>query len=269
MNNKTLNLDINGATIYCQIKGSGTLVLLIHGAVCDSDFFEDTAEILAKNHLVISYDRRGYSRSDGEIDGDFLWVEALDAAAVIKKIVPDTPVVVVGCSTGALLAMKLANLFPELVSLLILHEPPMTAFLPEDSEVLKIAAKANEFIARGRYMSAANRFLLLMEDSDMRAKPKPEEVTLREAKNMMFFIKNEFLHVFSKKRPPEIPETVPAVICVGDARADYFIRNTAQKFSKECGIPLVYFPGLHNCAYELPMEFAVGVEGIIKVWNTI
>lgn len=267
MNTKTSALELGDARIFCRVRGQGSPVLLIHGAVCDSDFFEDTARILSKNHTVITYDRRGYSRSTGEINGDFLIIEAADAADLLQTISPDSPAIVIGCSAGALIAMKLANLYPDLVSLLILHEPPLTAFLPEDSEVFAISDKVNDFIAKENYIRAGHQFLQLLERSDPKAKPKSEETLKREEQNLLFFIKNEFTHIFSGKMPPEIPPMIPSAICIGDAHPKHFMHTIAHNFSEECNVPLLYFPGMHNFAYELPMEFAVQIEGIIKIWK--
>ncbi|MEE1085676.1 MAG: alpha/beta hydrolase [Schaedlerella sp.] len=267
MNTKTYFLELDDARIFCRVKGQGTPVLLIHGAVCDSDFFEDTADILSKNHMVITYDRRGYSRSTGEINGDFLIIEAADAADILHTLVPDSPAIVIGCSAGALIAMELANLCPDLVSLLILHEPPLTAFLPEDSEVFAISSKVKEYIAQEKYIRAGHQFLLLLENSAPYAKPKSEETLQREEKNLVFFIKNEFAHIFAKRMPPEIPPMIPSAICIGDAHPHHFMHRIAHNFSEQCNVPLLYFPGMHNFAYELPLEFAVQIEGIIKIWK--
>ena len=49
--------------LFCRREGSGPILLLIHGVACDSEFFRETSKLLAETFTVISYDRRGYSRS--------------------------------------------------------------------------------------------------------------------------------------------------------------------------------------------------------------
>lgn len=74
-------------TLFCRKEGSGPLLLLIHGVACDSEFFRQTSAILAEKFTVISYDRRGYSRSipaDGEDDFS-VWAHAADAAELIRR----------------------------------------------------------------------------------------------------------------------------------------------------------------------------------------
>lgn len=73
-------------TLFCRREGSGPLLLLIHGVACDSEFFREASAILSKKFTVISYDRRGYSRSipaDGETDFS-VWAHADDAAEIIR-----------------------------------------------------------------------------------------------------------------------------------------------------------------------------------------
>ena len=73
-------------TLFCRREGSGPLLLLIHGVACDSEFFREASAILSKKFTVISYDRRGYSRSiAAEGENDFsVWAHAEDAAEIIR-----------------------------------------------------------------------------------------------------------------------------------------------------------------------------------------
>ena len=73
-------------TLFCRREGSGPLLLLIHGVACDSEFFREASAILSKKFTVISYDRRGYSRSipaEGETDFS-VWAHADDATEIIR-----------------------------------------------------------------------------------------------------------------------------------------------------------------------------------------
>ena len=73
-------------TLFCRREGSGPALLLIHGVACDSEFFRQASAILAEHFTVISYDRRGYSRSiPAEGEKDFsVWAHADDAAEIIR-----------------------------------------------------------------------------------------------------------------------------------------------------------------------------------------
>ena len=45
-----------GAEIYCEHRGNGPTLLLIHGAMEDAGFYSSTSEILAGKFKVITFD---------------------------------------------------------------------------------------------------------------------------------------------------------------------------------------------------------------------
>jgi hypothetical protein len=51
-----VKIIIEGAEIYCERRGNGHLLLLIHGAMEDAGFYS-AADILAEKFTVLSYDR--------------------------------------------------------------------------------------------------------------------------------------------------------------------------------------------------------------------
>ena len=59
-----------GAEIYCERRGNGPLLLLIHGGMEDTGFYSSAADILAGKFTTVSYDRRCNSRSSGNRDAD-------------------------------------------------------------------------------------------------------------------------------------------------------------------------------------------------------
>src|SRR5437879_3223234 len=67
---QTSYLDVPGARLYFETRGSGPLMLLIPGANGDANAFPPFANLLANEFTVVTYDRRGYTRSmlDGAQD---------------------------------------------------------------------------------------------------------------------------------------------------------------------------------------------------------
>jgi pimeloyl-ACP methyl ester carboxylesterase len=104
-------------------SGSGDAVLLIHGTGAAQ--WGDLPPLLAPTQRVISYDRRSFGASGGPTP-DELSDHALDAAALIERL-DATPAAVVGWSMGGVIALELAAIRPELVSGLVLIEPPLHA----------------------------------------------------------------------------------------------------------------------------------------------
>lgn len=252
-----------GAQLFCRARGEGKPLLLIHGAVCDSDFFEDAASALACKFHVVTYDRRGYSRSSGQLDEAFLSASAKDAERICRQLFPAGPVVVVGCSVGGLLAMEFARRCPELVEQLILHEPPLPAFLPPCMDVQDTVGQIRNFLAQKKYIRAANRFLGLLEDAEPSARPKLQETCEREERNLDFFIRNEFLPSFSSLPPAALPESVFVTVGAGQEHQQHYLFQAAKTYADKCGYPFRLFPGRHNCAWDRPLDFAKTVEKIL------
>ena len=61
--------------------------------------------------------------------------DANDAAQLIKHVSPDEPVTAIGNSSGAIVALRLLTLHPELLKTLIPYEPPCAGILPEYEEL--------------------------------------------------------------------------------------------------------------------------------------
>ena len=91
----------DGAWLYVKDWGSGNPVILIHGWPLSSDSWDPVAEALASaGHRVISYDRRGFGRSEqtwGGYDYDGM---TDDLADVMKATNATENVTLVGFSMG-------------------------------------------------------------------------------------------------------------------------------------------------------------------------
>ena len=124
------------AELYFEVRGSGAPVLLIAGTPGDGGQFDELADVLARDHLVITYDRLGTSRSPAPP----AWTEttvadqADDAAGLLRRLVTE-PATVYGTSNGAAVALELALRHPALVSRAILHEMPLLTVLADPAPV--------------------------------------------------------------------------------------------------------------------------------------
>jgi len=60
---KVDTLRVPGASLYYEVRGSGPVLLMIGAGAADAASFNGIATHLAEQYTVVSYDRRGYSRS--------------------------------------------------------------------------------------------------------------------------------------------------------------------------------------------------------------
>ncbi|RAH78361.1 hydrolase [Aspergillus japonicus CBS 114.51] len=125
-------LNVSGAILHYTTSGKGPLLLFIHGAGGRGEMFRPVAEQLASSFTVVTWDRRGYSKSTLEGPQDFtnrLEVDASDASRLIEHISSDKSAFVFGTSSGAIVALTLLSRFPYNVLGLVAHEPPCTDVL--------------------------------------------------------------------------------------------------------------------------------------------
>lgn len=120
--------------LYAQRLGSGPPLLLIPGGGGDAGIFDDVLPYLTEHYTVITFDRRGNSRSPsstGDVRMDVA-KQADDAVAVLDRFEIDKAYVF-GSSAGALIALDLAARHPGRILATVAHEPPAVADLGADS----------------------------------------------------------------------------------------------------------------------------------------
>lgn len=148
----------DGCRLYYEEAGEGVPILLIHPAGSTASTWGAAADELARIGRVISYDRRGYTRSGGEPVRS-MSTHTADAAALLEHL-PVPPAVVVGTSAGAAIAVDLAVRRPDLVCVVIAHEFPwrFARQLPSVSQILTLA-KIALLALRGHESDAAETLL--------------------------------------------------------------------------------------------------------------
>ena len=113
---------IDCSDLYFDDVGEGAPILLIHPSGATASTWGSAVSELARIGQVILYDRRGYARSGGESVRN-VSTHTADAAALLEAL-GATPAVVVGVSSGAMIAIDLAVRRPDLVKAVIEHEGP-------------------------------------------------------------------------------------------------------------------------------------------------
>lgn len=125
VNTRQSEVEVSGGgRLRAREVGEGSPVLLIHGTGGPSWF--GSLERLADRHRVVDYDRRGFGSSTPASRHDYVETQIADAIRLIEHLGLSGPVVV-GHSWGGIVALGLAIRRPELVSRLVLMEPPLHA----------------------------------------------------------------------------------------------------------------------------------------------
>lgn len=132
---------VNGVELYYERTGRGPRLVLTHGAFGSADTWRAVVEPLASDFEVVTWDRRGHTRStDGDGPGS-RHQDAADLAGLIRHLGPD-PAHVHGNSSGGTVVLTLVAEHPEVVASASVHEPAVMGLLAESPDPDVVAAVA-------------------------------------------------------------------------------------------------------------------------------
>ena len=103
----------NGVKLYYEEAGSGQPLVLVHGSWTDLRSWDMVVPSLAERFRVVTYDRRGHSRSERPAGQGSVHEDVADLAAVIESL-GLAPAHVIGNSFGGSIVLRLAAERPEL-----------------------------------------------------------------------------------------------------------------------------------------------------------
>lgn len=122
-----------GARLHYEAFGSGALLLMIPGATGSAGSFHKVAKHLAAHYTVVTYDRRGFSRSQlvgPQEDEHRLEADAADVWRLIEHLSGE-PAMIFGGSSGGIVALVTLIYHPAVVRMVIPFEPPAVRLLPD------------------------------------------------------------------------------------------------------------------------------------------
>ena len=258
-------VSTEGAEIYCEQRGNGPTLLLIHGAMEDAGFYSSAAEILADDFTVVTYDRRCNSRSSGNRNADMSVAQQARDTATIIEMIGDGKAIVVGRSGGAVIGLELAATRPELIDSIIVHEPPVIELLGE-TEKQRWRSFVKEVYEKNLNEgpdSSQNEFMKSLVNVPF--DPYPADLSERLSGNVDFFFKHEFRAFFEYQ--PKIStirnNKVNIVTATGiDSNDAYYVQATKALASK-LGCNHVDFPGHHDVCFWMPEEFANTIQSTL------
>lgn len=157
----THTLRIAEADLVYDVRGplptaDGRPPLFMIGQPMDASGFTTLASYFP-DRTVVTYDPRGLGRStrrDGRTDHD-PDVQATDIHAVIEALGAG-PVEMFASSGGAVTALALVTAFPDDVTTLVAHEPPVIPVLPDAAAAQRARAAVRDvYEAKGSYAGMA------------------------------------------------------------------------------------------------------------------
>lgn len=155
---------VNDVALYYESSGSGAPLVLVHGSWGDHHNWDPVVDSLAESFRVVTYDRRGHSRSERPSGQGSVFEDAGDLAALIEEL-DLAPAHVAGNSFGAAVVLRAATRRPTVFRSLIAHEPPLFPLLagtelePALMEVQRRIGAVVELLERGDHERAARLFV--------------------------------------------------------------------------------------------------------------
>jgi pimeloyl-ACP methyl ester carboxylesterase len=137
------NLEVvskDGTKIVVIDEGAGKPIVVVHGGSSHADSWSAVTKELAPRYRVLSIERRLYGKSGAPQSPHSIAREVEDLEALFERI--GEPVVLVGHSSGAVVALETALATPNSIVGLALYEPPVAVSKPIGGEPLVRARRA-------------------------------------------------------------------------------------------------------------------------------
>jgi len=256
-------LETAGADIVYDVHGplptaDGRPPLLMIGQPMDSTGFATLASLFP-DRTVITYDPRGLGRStrkDGRVDHSPT-VQAGDVHAVIEALGAG-PVDIFASSGGAVTALALVAAYPDDVSTLVAHEPPLIPLLPDAGMAERARAAVRDvYEARGSHAGMA-AFIAMTSwrgefTDDYFAQPAPDPAqfgmpTEDDGSRGDPLLSDRSWAVSGYR--PDVDRLVAAptriVIAVGEESLGVFTGRTAMATAELLGQSATVFPSHHG-----------------------
>jgi len=246
-------VKVNGTQIYYEARGSGPPLLLIMGLTGDAGWFEPLAEFLAEQFTVITYDRRGNSRSPRPQGWTSTSVaEQADDAAGLLSALHLAPAIVFGNSFGAMILLELIARHPRAVRGAIVHEPPLMSSLYHAHDLVDFW-KAR--VAKGGPYYALRAFTSTKEDEAVNG--LDPNLTQRAFDNgeVMFSLEVPVILSYTPNVEALRDANVTLFVAAGKGTATYLFL-ASRWLATQLKTDLHMFPGGHVGYVDQPREFA-------------
>ncbi|MFF4015297.1 alpha/beta fold hydrolase [Streptomyces sp. NPDC001843] len=272
-------LSVPGAALHYQAQGSGPVLLLSQSGEGDADRTVDLVPHLADDFTVVTYDRRGLSRSTlKDPDRPVTMAEHADDVARLLAEVADGPALMVGFSMGGAIGLQVVARHPGVLGTLVAHEPVTPNLLPEADRaqhVAELAAIQEAYTSRGlaaAFPAIARHLGIDPVHEETEDGLTPQPMAPRRQANFGHFIGTEFTAVLTDRFDPAEPVRAAAragtriIPATGrTTRPTVHTYRCALALAELLGAEPVVFPGGHNGNTAFPRATAQLLKAVLVV----
>jgi pimeloyl-ACP methyl ester carboxylesterase len=260
----THTLDVPGARLYYERRGTGPLLLVI-GSPMDSTGFAGLADALAGQYTVVTYDPRGIGNSSRQDAGqDVTPEQQADDVHRLLSVLGGAPAYLFGSSGGAVVGLALVTAHPGQVRTLVAHEPPVVELLPDS---VQVRAQIQDIYdtyrtdgadkAMAKFMAHAGLGEASGQEADApRWDPSPEQIARMRATTEVFLA--HLIRPTTRYQPDiEALRAAPTriVVAAGATSKGQLANRSALALADRLGTSVVEFPGDHGGFMALPEQF--------------
>jgi DNA-binding transcriptional MerR regulator/pimeloyl-ACP methyl ester carboxylesterase len=272
----------DGADLYFERRGKGAPLLLITGGGGDCAYYAAIASILASEYTVMTYDRRGNSRShlrNGPVKITIA-EQSADAVAVLRACGFESARIF-GNSGGATIALDLASRFPQVTEAVIAHEPPVPMVLPDAADYLATYDEIDRVLRVDGWRAAFTLFqtrigqmpadqpeaMTVLLDPTKILGPGPLlDVMTRVSGNWEYMLTCEMQSFVNYV--PDLDRIAgsraPIALAAGTGSNDEASRRMCTVIAEQLGAEVAAFPGGHTAAMEIPTAFAPKLRSVLE-----
>lgn len=260
-------VENENCTLHGTVQGCGPALLLLHGVACDRMHFRKAVRYLSPYYSVVTYDRRGYSDSrTGENASFSAQVQARDAVRVLDYVGCGSAAVAAS-SAGGIVALEMAQRYPERVNCLFLHETPLAADAAVQEELDRWHREMAKAAANRNIAKAMSLLVDAMGGYDKEAEPLAPDQQVKNLENLKVFLYHEMDEFLAYGRGHKVYLTMPCVIASGEMDRSGLFSRHAPETAHSLGCRYLRVPGYHNFAADLPYSYAVTLLGVLRSMN--
>jgi pimeloyl-ACP methyl ester carboxylesterase len=261
-------VQVPGGSIYYCTRGTGPALLLMGGGPANADTLSSFAAELAQDYTVVSYDRRGYSRSRAAEPAvqaepavpDGIPRHADDARRLIADLGLGS-VTVFGTSFGALIALELAAAAPAAISTLVVHEPPLGQLLAGDQrQPFNLNLDSEEDA-----VSALDAIAASVGVSRGHAAGGPAGRPETRPADIELFIRRDVPAIgrYNLDLDRLHPIASRIIVTASQDSRGFYPYQCAQQLARQLGTPLAELPGHHAGMIQYPAQFATQLRNLL------
>jgi pimeloyl-ACP methyl ester carboxylesterase len=274
---KSETIDVPGANLYYEVRGSGPVLLMMPGGPADATTFRRIEDRLASHYTVVTYDPRGLSHSsplDPRDDSRMVEIFADDVHRLLAET-GEGKACVFASSGGAVIALELAKRHPEQLDTVVAHEPPSPELLPNPAQVRAAMEDVCDTCGTAGLWPAMEKFMTVVgiqggppaapAASDGEPSPEMQEAMAQMQRNMEFFFGRYIRNI--ARYEPDI-ETLKSCSCrivgaVGAESQGQLAHEGGLGLARKLGIEATVFPGDHGGFDGRPEEFAAKLSEVL------